>query len=237
MSRSYTIAGRELSREAIVHKYLHLVKYVAGRISISLPPQVETNDLVSEGIIGLLDAIEKYDDGRGVKFETYAVARINGAILDSLRSLDWVPRGVRQRSRDLERGVAELEARLGRAATTSELASHLRMSAKELDVLRQRLAGTSVSSLEESVPADALRDPHDAESALESREVRELLERAVARLSAQERTVISMYYFRGLAIKEIKTALGVSESRVSQIHSKAIARLRDSLRPFRSEFV
>lgn len=236
MSKRYVIGGCELSREDIVHRYLHFVKYVAGRISISLPPQIETNDLINEGIIGLLDAIEKYDDKRGVKFETYAITRINGAILDALRAMDWVPRGVRQRSRDVERASGELEAQLGRAATAQELAVHMGMTARELDVLRQRFLGTSVASLEESVHPDALRGPEDTASALESREVRELLEQAVSRLSAQERTVISMYYFRGLAVKEIIATLGVSESRVSQIHSKAITRLRDSLRELRAEF-
>jgi len=236
MSKRYVIGGCELSREAIVHRYLHLVKYIAGRVSVSLPPQIETNDLVNEGIIGLLDAIEKYDDKRGVKFETYAVTRINGAILDALRALDWVPRGVRQRSRDLERASGELEGQLGRAATAEELAFHMGMTARQLDLLRQRFLGTSVASLEESVHPDALRGPDDTASALELREVRELLEQAVSRLSAQERTVISMYYFRGLAVKEIIATLGVSESRVSQIHSKAITRLRESLRELRAEF-
>src|SRR5271165_4233323 len=108
-SRTYAIAGRNLSREEIVHKFLPLVKYVAGRISINLPPHVEINDLINEGILGLIDAINKYDDSRGVKFETYAITRINGAILDALRALDWVPRAVRQRAREIERTYVELE--------------------------------------------------------------------------------------------------------------------------------
>ena len=119
--RSYVIGGVELSREEIVHKYLHLVKYVAGRISVNLPPNVEINDLINDGILGLIDAIEKYDDARGVKFETYAITRINGAILDALRSLDWVPRAVRQRARELERTYQELEVELGRAPKMIDL--------------------------------------------------------------------------------------------------------------------
>src|SRR5271154_1994037 len=115
--RRYIIGGVELSREEIVHKYLHLVKYVAGRISVNLPPNVEINDLINDGILGLIDAIEKYDDARGVKFETYAITRISGAILDALRALDWVPRAVRQRARELKRIYQYFEVQLGRAAT------------------------------------------------------------------------------------------------------------------------
>src|ERR1700759_4970132 len=123
--RRYVIGGVELSREEIVHKYLHLVRYVAGRISINLPPNVEINDLINDGILGLIDAIEKYDDERGVKFETYAITRINGAILDALRALDWVPRAVRQRARELEKVYQELEVELGRAATEEEVADNM----------------------------------------------------------------------------------------------------------------
>src|SRR6202790_5598705 len=131
----YIIGGVELSREEIVHKYLHLVKYVAGRISINLPPNVEINDLINDGILGLIDAIEKYDDERGVKFETYAIPRINGAILDALRALDWVPRAVRQRARELERVYQELEVEFGRAATEDEVAKKMGITVKELDVV------------------------------------------------------------------------------------------------------
>ncbi|MBV8645713.1 MAG: sigma-70 family RNA polymerase sigma factor, partial [Candidatus Eremiobacteraeota bacterium] len=140
----YVIGGVELSREEIVHKYLHLVKYVAGRISINLPPNVEINDLINDGILGLIDAIEKYDDARGVKFETYAITRINGAILDALRALDWVPRAVRQRARELERVYQQLEIELGRAATEDEVAEKMGLTHKELDVLMQKIRGTSV---------------------------------------------------------------------------------------------
>ncbi|MHB8304433.1 MAG: sigma-70 family RNA polymerase sigma factor, partial [Vulcanimicrobiaceae bacterium] len=148
-SERYVIGGVELTREEIVHKYLHLVKYVAGRISVNLPPNVEINDLINDGILGLIDAIEKYDDERGVKFETYAITRINGAILDALRSLDWVPRAVRQRAREVERAYQDLEAELGRVPSDDELAVRLGISHKDLDTLRQRIRGTSVLSLEE----------------------------------------------------------------------------------------
>src|ERR1700716_922324 len=148
-SSRYVIGGVELSREEIVHKYLHLVKYVAGRISINLPPHVEINDLINDGILGLIDAIEKYDDARGVKFETYAITRINGAILDALRALDWVPRAVRQRARELDRTLQELEITLGRPATNDEIADRMNVSLKELDILMQKIRGTSLLSLED----------------------------------------------------------------------------------------
>ena len=245
LARRYVIGGVELSREEIVHKYLHLVKYVAGRISVNLPPNVEINDLINDGILGLIDAIEKYDDARGVKFETYAITRINGAILDALRSLDWVPRAVRQRARELERVYQSLEVQLGRAATEDEVAGAMGMSVKELDVLMQRVRGTSVLSLEEFLPnekgyeiplVDTRKDgDNDVTIAVESREIKASLIKAVDELPPQERTVISLYYFDGLTLKEIKSALNVSESRVSQIHAQAVIHLRTKLRNLRAD--
>jgi RNA polymerase sigma factor for flagellar operon FliA len=239
-SSRYVIGGLELTREEIVHKYLHLVKYVAGRISINLPPNVEINDLINDGILGLIDATEKYDDARGVKFETYAITRINGAILDALRALDWVPRAVRQRARELERTYQELESEYGRAATTDEVAEHMGLTRKELDVLMQKIRGTSVLSLEEFLPNEkgyeipllgTLKDNDtDVTSAVEAREVKAALVKAVDDLPPQERTVISLYYFEGLTLKEIKGVLNVSESRVSQIHAQAVIHLRGKLR-------
>jgi RNA polymerase sigma factor FliA len=243
--RHYVIGGVELSREEIVHKYLHLVKYVAGRISVNLPPNVEINDLINDGILGLIDAIEKYDDGRGVKFETYAITRINGSILDALRSLDWVPRAVRQRARELERVFQELEAQLGRAPSEDEVAERMGLSVRELNQLIQRVRGTSVLSLEEFLPnekgyeiplVDTLKDEEsDVTSAVEQREIRAELVAAVEALSVQERTVIKHYYFEGQTLKEIKGALGVSESRVSQIHAQAVIHLRQKLRELRAD--
>ena len=239
-SSRYVVGGLELSREEIVHKYLHLVKYVAGRISINLPPNVEINDLINDGILGLIDAIEKYDDDRGVKFETYAITRINGAILDALRALDWVPRAVRQRARELERVYQELEVELGRAASEDEVAERMGLTLKELDTLMQKIRGTAVLSLEEFLPnekgyeiplLDTLKDlENDVTSAVEAREIKAALVRAVEELPPQERTVISLYYFEGLTLKEIKGALSVSESRVSQIHAQAVIHLRAKLR-------
>lgn len=235
-----TIAGTTLTREEVIHKYLHLVKYVAGRISINLPPHVEINDLINEGILGLIDAIGKYDDSRGVKFETYAITRINGAILDALRAMDWVPRAIRQRARELERVFGQLEAKLGRVPEDDEVCKALGVSVREYHTLLLKLRGTSILSLEEFLPnekghevalLDTLKDSGpDPTHLLESHEVKGALSRAVDSLPAQERTVISLYYFEGLTLKEIKSVLDVSESRVSQIHAQAVIRLRSKLK-------
>jgi RNA polymerase sigma factor for flagellar operon FliA len=238
--RPYVIAGTTYTREEVIHRYLHLVKYVAGRISVNLPPNVELNDLINDGIIGLIDAVEKYDDSRGVKFETYAITRIHGAIIDALRALDWVPRAVRQRAREMERASQALEAKFGREPTPSELAEQLGITVKMLDSLTQKVRGTAVLSLEEHLPndrgneiplLDTLKDHStDITSTVEANEVKTALLRAVESLSAQEQTVIRLYYFEGQTLKEIKATLGVSESRVSQIHAQAVIKLRQRLR-------
>jgi RNA polymerase sigma factor for flagellar operon FliA len=243
--RSYVIAGTTYTREEVIHRYLHLVKYVAGRISVNLPPNVELNDLINDGIVGLIDAIEKYDDSRGVKFETYAITRIHGAIIDALRALDWVPRAVRQRAREMERASQHLEAKFNREPTPAELAEHLGITLKMLDTLTQKVRGTALLSLEEHLPndrgneiplLDTLKDQAvDIVSAVEAGEVKTALLRAVESLSAQEQTVIRLYYFEGQTLKEIKATLGVSESRVSQIHAQAVIKLRRHLRELRED--
>ncbi|MDQ6823361.1 MAG: FliA/WhiG family RNA polymerase sigma factor [Candidatus Eremiobacteraeota bacterium] len=244
-SGRHTIGGIELSREEIIHKYLHLVKYVAGRISVNLPPNVELNDLINDGILGLIDAIGKFDDSRGVKFESYAITRINGAILDALRSLDWVPRAVRQRAREIERARQDLEMELGRVPSEDEVAARIGVTVSELNAQIQRVRGGTVISLEEYLPTDrgheiplvdTLKDAAgDVGSEVEHREVRDSLVAAVKELASQERTVVSLYYFEGLTLKEIKDRLGVSESRVSQIHAQAVIHLRQKLRELRGD--
>jgi RNA polymerase sigma factor FliA len=239
----YVIAGTGYSREEVIHRYIHLVKYVAGRVSVNLPPNVELNDLISDGVIGLIDAIEKYDDERGVKFETYAITRIHGAILDALRALDWVPRAVRQKARELDRVHQEMETELGRSPTDDELAARMAVSLKELDSMQQRVRGTAVLSLEEHIPSekgsdipllDTLRSEEgEVGATFEQGEVRESLLEAVEGLAHQERTVIRLYYFEGQTLKDIKAALGVSESRVSQIHAQAVIHLRARLKTLR----
>ena len=234
------MANESLSREEIIHKYLHLVKYVAGRISVNLPSNVDIDDLISDGVFGLIDAIEKYDDSRAVKFETYAITRINGAIIDALRCLDWVPRTVRRRAREMERAREALEYELGRDPTDEELANRLSMSTRELDRIRQRVRGTNLVSLEEPLPnagdrelfvRDTLEDTDsDVTGEIERDELRDELVRAVEALTPQERTVVRRFYFNGETLKEIKAELGVSESRVSQIHAQAVTHLRQMLR-------
>ncbi len=244
-SAAYVVAGVSYSREEVIHRFMHLVKYVAGRISLNLPPNVELNDLINDGIIGLIDAIEKYDDDRGVKFETYAITRIHGAILDSLRALDWVPRAVRQRAREYERVQHALEARYGRAASGDEIAAEMGLTVRELDQLIQRIRGTTLLSLEEHLPSDRgseiplietlkFEEPGIGAS-FDQREVRESLLAAVDALNHQEQTVIRLYYFDGKTLKEIKATLGVSESRVSQIHAAAVIHLRAKLRVLRAD--
>jgi RNA polymerase sigma factor for flagellar operon FliA len=239
-AQRYSIAGQSLSREEIIHKFLPLVKYVAGKISISLPAHVEINDLVNEGILGLIDAISKYDDSRGVKFETYATTRIGGAILDALRAMDWVPRAVRQKSRELERCFTELEHKFGRAPNDREVAKAMGITRDDYHTLLLKIRGSSILSLEEFLPndkghevalLDTLRDSGpDPTISVESAELKVALAGAVDALPPQERIVISLYYFEGLTLKDIKSVLNVSESRVSQIHAQAVIRLRAKLK-------
>jgi RNA polymerase sigma factor FliA len=239
-ARRYTIGGDAFTREEVIHRYFHLVKYAAGRISVNLPSSIDIDDLISDGVFGLIDAIEKYDGARAVKFETYAITRINGAIFDALRTLDWVPRTVRRLARQIERVHDRLEVELGRAPNEAELAGRLDLSIRELDRLMQRVRATSIVSLEEPLPNDGdqelyVRDTlEDAQSdvtvEIERHEIRRELGRAVETLSLQERTVIRGYYFEGRTLKEIKAALGVSESRVSQIHAQAVVHLRQFLK-------
>ncbi len=234
------MARVSLSREEVVHKYLHLVKYVAGRIFVNLPSNIDLNDLINDGVFGLMDAIEKYDDSRAVKFETYAITRINGAIIDALRSRDWVPRTVRRRAREVDRAHERLEFELGRDPTDEELAKQLEVTVRDLDRFRQRVRGTNVVSLEEPLSnaedhqlfvGDMLEDTaSDVSRKIEGEELRVELVRAVESLAQQERTVIQRYYFENDTLREIKSELGVSESRVSQIHAQAVNHLRQLLR-------
>ena len=244
-TRIYAVAGQLFSREEIIHRYLHLVKYVAGRISLGLPPNVEIADLINDGVLGLIDAIEKYDDERGVKFETYAITRIHGAIVDALRALDWVPRAVRQRGRELESVQHDLESELGRTPTETELGARMGLSRAELNAVLVRVRGTALISLEERLTSDRgqdlpLRDllpgtDDEVTSSVERRELYKQLGEAVFALPRTERVVVIQYYFEGRTLKQIKDELGVSESRVSQIHAQAVVRLRKLLRELRSE--
>lgn len=238
------------ARDQLILAYAPLVKYVAGRVSIGLPSNVDFDDLVSYGFFGLVDAIEKYDPQRGVKFETYAVARIRGAVIDGLRSLDWVPRSVRQKAKELENTVASLEAKLGRPASDAEVSAALNITVAEYHELLAQVKGIALASLDEVWTGDPdeegkLRfgqmientDSEDPGALIGDVEVRRLLAEAVDQLPERERLVIALYYYEGLTLKEIGQVLGVSESRVSQIHTKAIVRLRGRLQRFRESLV
>jgi RNA polymerase sigma factor for flagellar operon FliA len=229
------------ARDELILNFSPLVKYVAGRLASSLPQSVDTSDLISYGIFGLIDAIEKYDPGRAIKFETYAIARIKGAIIDELRALDWVPRSVRARGREIEQAYVDLENELRRAPTDSEVAHRIGVSKKELQEILTKLSYTSVVSFEElwiGVDRDdgqsavgAIRDEaaEDPVAVFESSEIKDILAGAIERLPERERTVIALYYYEGLTLKEIGQVLGVTESRVSQLHTKAVLRMRARL--------
>ncbi|MEV4643887.1 RNA polymerase sigma factor WhiG [Saccharopolyspora sp. NPDC049426] len=226
-------------RDRLVLHYAPLVKYVAGRVGTGLPSHVEISDLIQSGIFGLVDAIEKFEPERGLKFETYAMQRIRGAILDDLRAQDWVPRSVRSRARDVERALERLEAKLQRTATDAELAQELELSLEELRELFAQLQMTSVvalddligaghaqASLAETLPDDRAEDPV---AALVDRDSRRQLAEAVERLSERDRVVVTLYYFENLTLAEIGRVLGVTESRVCQLHTRAVLRLRTKL--------
>lgn len=229
------------AREQLILNFSPLVKFVAGRVAVNLPNSVENADLISYGMFGLIDALEKYEPARGIKFETYAIARIRGAIIDELRALDWVPRSVRSRARDIERAIVALEGRLMRTPEDSEIADELGISLKDLQDTYTKLSYTSVVSFEDlwgtgteaddRPDATSIKDER-AENPVETFEAEEMkviLADAIERLSDRERTVIALYYYEGLSLKEIGRVLGVTESRVSQMHTKAVLRLRARL--------
>jgi RNA polymerase sigma factor FliA len=229
-------------RDELILEHLPQIKYIAQRISTKLPSHVELNDLVSAGILGLLDAIEKFDPSRGVKFKTYAELRIKGAILDSLRNLDWAPRSLRKKSKDLERVYRELEQRLGRPATDKEVCEEMEISLEEFYELVDQIKGLNLGSFQELSGPDEEKNseplvkyvpdaPHlDPFFIFHKSEIQNILSTAIDTLPKKERLVVSLYYFDELTMKEIGRVLGVNESRVSQLHTKAMLRLRTKLR-------
>lgn len=228
-------------RERLILTYAPLVKFVAGRLGSGLPAHVDEADLVSYGLLGLISAIERYDPERDVKFETYAIARIKGAIIDELRALDWVPRSVRSRAREIERAIAELEAKLGRTPNDDEIAQKVGISEEELGESLMEISRSSIAALDELWTAsaggdqialiDTIEDPSGPEpqAALAQTELREALGEAIARLPEREKLVVTLYYYEELTLREIGEVLGVTESRVSQLHTKAILRLKARL--------
>ena len=237
--RQYKTTGDPKMRDNLILKYASFVKYVAGRIAVNLPSNVDFEDLVGYGIFGLIDAIEKYDPSRNVKFKTYAQTRIRGAIFDELRLLDWTPRSVRQKARQLERIYNELENKLGRAASDDEIAAAMGIEMGELHKLYNETRGALLLSLDEvcyeSENATSRMDfienteVENPEIKVEEEEVKQILAQAIDRLSEREKLVITLYYYEELTLKEIGKVLGVSDSRVSQLHTKAVLRLRGRL--------
>jgi RNA polymerase sigma factor FliA len=229
-------------RNRLILTYAPLVKYVAGRLGSGLPAHVDEADLASYGLLGLIGAIERYDPERDVKFETYAIARIKGAIIDELRAMDWVPRSVRSRARAIGRAMSELEGKLGRAPTDQEIAAKLGISEDELEESLSDIGRSSIAALDELWTVSgsggdqvALIDTIEDESApdpqhtLSQTELREAIADAIARLPEREKLVVTLYYYEELTLREIGEVLGVTESRVSQLHTKAVLRLKARL--------
>lgn len=238
MWAEYRDSRQPAIREKLIENYLPLVKLVAGRIAIGLPQYVEKDDLVSNGFFGLLEAIDRYDLSRGVKFETYAVARIRGAMLDSLRAQDWIPATVRQKARQYENALSELEHSLGRSANDDEIAEALNMSVPQLHTLLNTLNGCTLVPLEDYIKAEAPAShaPNPSQF-LEDAELKDTLAKAIDRLSEKERLVITLYYYEGLTLKEISLILKLTEARISQLHTKAIFRLRGALSRIKSSLL
>jgi RNA polymerase sigma factor FliA len=227
-------------RDRLILHYAPLVKYVAGRVGSGLPAHVEQADLVSYGTFGLIDAITRFEPSREIKFESYAMARIRGAIIDELRSTDWIPRSVRMKARQFERTVATLEAALQRSPTEEEIAAEMDMDLEEVRKFLGQLSLVNVVALDEllvdddgSAPrlVDTLQDSSalDPQAMAEHGEARQLLARAVEQLPDREKVVVSLYYFEGLTLSEIGRVLGVTESRICQLHTKAVLQLRTKL--------
>ncbi len=233
--------GSAAARDRLVLHYAPLVKFVAGRLAAGLPSSVDDADLMSAGVFGLIDAIERYDSGRGVKFETFAMPRIRGAILDELRAMDWVPRSIRFKARELDKMNNALETELKRPPTDEEVAERLGISVPELQETLTQISFVSVMALDEVIGGDERGEPRslldtladaaggDPTAELEGQEMRGILATAINSLTEREKIVVTLYYFEGLTLSEIGEILGVTESRVCQIHTKAVGGLRKAM--------
>jgi RNA polymerase sigma factor for flagellar operon FliA len=240
--RRYKDQGDDTARERLVVAYSPMVKFVAGRLGAGLPSHVEDADLISYGLVGLIGAIQRFEPERGIKFETFAMTRIRGAIIDELRSLDWVPRSVRSRAREIEQVQAKLEHELQRAPSEAELAAKLNMTEEELQTALLEIANSSVYALDElwtvsdssgdqvslldTIADEGAADPQEA---LATTEVKDRLTEAIGGLPEREQLVVALYYYENLTLREIGEVLGVTESRVSQLHTKAVMRLKSHL--------
>ncbi len=236
------VPWKKPSKEEAYTRYAPLMKYVVDRVASNVPKYVEREDLINAAALGLFDALDKYDTGKGTKFETYAVWRIRGAVLDELRSMDWASRSVRRKARHLDNLTRDLDQRLGRAATDEELADALDMSASEMSRLLDEVRGVILLSLNQSASeaedgnsaglAEVIEDPNseDALEIIELAQLSDVLVEVVSDLSEQEKLVLALYYYEEMTLKEIGNTLDISESRVSQIHTKAISRLKGRMR-------
>ncbi|MGH8975173.1 MAG: RNA polymerase sigma factor WhiG [Acidimicrobiia bacterium] len=241
--REYKESSRKELRDRLILHYSPLVKFVAGRVAVGLPHNVEQADLVSYGIFGLMDAIDKYDPARGYKFETYAMSRIKGAIIDELRTIDWVPRSVRAKARAIERAYAKLEGELHRTPEEHEVVAELEMTREQFAQTLSQISLVGIVPLDEllsgsdpgdgggqSTLADTIADgTDDPVEAYEVQEIKHILAEAIQGMPERERLVLNLYYYNGLTLAEIGEVLGVTESRVCQIHTKGILQLRSRL--------
>ncbi len=242
----YKKAREPKLREYFIKKYAPLVKYVAGKVAVGMPHNVEFDDLVSYGTFGLLDAIEKYDPTKEVKFKTYAMTRVRGGIFDELRNVDWIPRSIRQKAKQVEKIILELENRMGRTAEDEEIAHELDIDIEEFHDLMSKISGTSLISLndvwhgndenEEMVFVDTLESPEalNPDTIVEREEIKNMIVECIKKLPDREKKVIVLYYYEDLTLKEIGEVLEVTDSRVSQLHTKAIMRLRGRLSQMKS---
>ena len=234
--------GAPALRERLILHYSPLVKYVAGRVGVGLPPNIEQADLVSYGIFGLIDAIERFDLERAIKFETYAISRIRGAIIDELRSIDWIPRSVRSKAREVEKAYSSLEAQLHRTPTEIEVAEHMGIALSDLHSIFSQVSYVNVVALDELLSVggekgdklslvDTLEDTkaEDPVGAFEAEETKYLLAQAINTLPEREKIVVTLYYYEGLTLAEIGRVLGVTESRICQMHTKAVMQMRVKL--------
>jgi len=240
--RRYKENGDPRARERLVLAYSPLVKYVAGRMSSGLPAHVEEADLISYGLLGLISAIERFEPAREIRFETFAITRIKGSIIDELRSLDWVPRSVRAKAREIERANAKLEHKLHRAPTDQEMAAELEVELEDFQESLMRISNSSVVALDELWTVsdssgdqvsllDTIQDESAADPAQEMdlTDMKDRLADSIARLPEREKLVVALYYYENLTLREIGEVLGVTESRVSQLHTKAVLRLKSRL--------
>ncbi len=232
-------------RNKIILEFLPRINYIVNRLKQeSLPPTVTEEDLINTGVLGLIDAIEKYDPSKGVKLSTYAEIRIRGHIIDSLRKLDWVPRNVRQKAREIENAILEVESKLGREATAEEVAEYLGISVEEYMKYAQKVSNSALVSIEKGIGNDeegttklwqviAINDD-TPDKYVEEQQLKEILSDIISKLSEKERLVITLYYYEELSMKEIGEVLGLTESRISQIHTKTMMKIRNMIHKYLS---